>query len=327
MRLNPDKLDENRYSSKLQLFRPLIHPHQISMNQQWEDKFSFWAQSPSKTETERAQNAEQMVRNAIKASSALNARDVKVFAQGSYRNRTNIRRESDVDIGVVCYDTFFFENPPDTTRETLGIQAASYDYDQFKNDVGQALVDYFGSGAVTRGDKAFDIKETSHHVEADVAPFFEHRRYDQSGNYISGVELRPTSGQPLKIINWPEQHYQNGNAKNDRTGRRYRAMVRILKSLRCEMEDDGIAAAKPITRFLCECLIWNVPDSYFGNSTYGEDLKSALGHLYVSTSKEDSCKEWGEVSELKYLFRPQQKWTRQQANDFILAAWQYVGFS
>lgn len=297
------------------------------MNQQWQDKFSFWAQSPSKTETERAENAEQMVRNAIKASSALNTRDIKVFAQGSYRNRTNIRRESDVDIGVVCRDSFFHAYPEGATGEAFGNEPATYLYDQFKSDVGAALTNYFGAGAVTRGDKAFDIKETSHHVEADVAPFFEHRRYAASGTFTPGVELRPASGQPLRIINWPEHHYANGNAKNDRTRRSYRALARILKSLRCEMEDDGIAAAKPVGSFLCECLIWNVPDSYFSNSTYGEDLKSALGYLYVNTSKEDSCKEWGEVSELKYLFRPQQKWTRQQANDFVLAAWQYVGFT
>jgi hypothetical protein len=277
----------------LQVFRPLVHfhPHQISMNQQWEDKFSFWAQSPSKTETERAENAEQMVRNAIKASSALKARDVKVFAQGSYRNRTNIRRESDVDIGVACYVSFFHDYPEGTAAETFGNEPATYLYDQFKNDVGAALTSYFSAGAVTRGDKAFDIKETSHHVEADVAPFFEHRRYATSGTFTPGVELRPTSGQPLRIINWPEQHYQNGNAKNDRTGRRYRALVRILKSLRCEMEDDSIAAATPITSFLCECLIWNVPDSHFGNSTYGEDLKSALAYLYVNTEKDALCNE------------------------------------
>jgi hypothetical protein len=311
----------------LQVFRRSFSFHQISMNQQWQDNFSFWAQSPSKTETERAENAEQMVRNAIKASSALNARDIKVFAQGSYRNRTNIRRESDVDIGVLCYDTFFFENPAGTTRETLGIQAASYDYDQFKTEVGQALVSYFGSGAVTPGDKAFDIKETSHHVEADVAPFFEHRRYDKSGKYISGVELHPTSGQPLKIKNWPEQHYANGNAKNDRTRRSYRALVRIFKSLRCEMEDDDIAAAKPVGSFLCECLIWNVQDSDFTHSDFAGDLRAALIFLFENTASDALCKEWGEVSELKYLFGPHQKWTRQQANDFILAVWQYVGFT
>jgi hypothetical protein len=306
------------------MFAPFSAPPK--MNQQWEDKFRTWAQSPSETETERAENAERMVRNAIKASPALSARNIKVFAQGSYRNRTNIRRESDVDIGVLCYDTFFYDNPPETTAQTFGIVPATYDYHQFKNDVGAALVDYFGAKAVTRGDKAFDIKETSHHVEADVAPFFEHRRYNRSGTYLSGIEMRPTSGQPPKIINWPEEHYQNGKAKNERTARAYRALVRILKGLRCDMDDDNITTAKPITSFLCECLIWNVPDTEFTHSDFSADLRAALIHLYNNTATDPLCQEWGEVSELKYLFRPQQKWTRQQVNDFILAAWQYVGY-
>jgi len=40
----------------------------------------------------------------------------------------------------------------------------------------------------------------------------------------------------------------------------------------------------------------------------------------------DKCSEWGEVSELKYLFRSPQKWTREQAHKFIDAAWDYIGF-
>jgi len=292
----------------------------------WEDKFKTWAQSPSQTETERAANAEQMVRNAIKASSKLNARTIKVFPQGSYRNRTNIRRESDVDIGVLCDDVYFPDYPSGVTATSLGHKDGTYTYVQFKNEVGEALTSYFGAAAVTRGNKAFDIKETSHHVEADVAPFFEHRRYTQNGKYLSGVELRPDNGTPSKVINWPEQHYQNGNAKNDRTKRSYRALVRILKSLRGEMEDKNVAAAKPITSFLCECLVWNVPDPDFTHSDYSGDLRAALIFLYQNTKTDQLCQAWGEVSELKYLFRPEQKWTRQQANDFILKAWQHVGF-
>jgi hypothetical protein len=297
------------------------------MNQQWESKFSTWAQSPSQSETQRCENAEQMVRNAIKASSKLERRKIRVFTQGSYRNRTNVRRESDVDIGVVCSDTFFPDYPEGTTQETFGNSSAHYHYAQFKNEVGEALISYFGAGAVTRGNKAFDIKENTYHVEADVAPFFEHRRYSRDGTYISGVELRPDNSQPPRVINWPEQHYANGNAKNDRTGRSYRALVRILKSLRNEMDDAHVSAAEPVIGFLSECLVWNVPDAEFAHDSYYDDLKGALTFLYNRTKIDEGCKEYGEVSELKYLFNPAQKWTRQQANDFVLAAWQHVGFS
>ena len=103
-----------------------------------------------------------MIRNAITASSKLRDRETRVFTQGSYRNNTNVRQDSDVDIGILCSDTFFYDVlPTGTTRESLQISSATYDYPQFKNEVGEALVSYFGQGAVTRGNKAFDVKENS----------------------------------------------------------------------------------------------------------------------------------------------------------------------
>jgi hypothetical protein len=293
----------------------------------WEDKFRGWAQSPSQSETERAENAERMIREAISKSNKLQTRDVRVIRQGSYRNRTNVRADSDVDIGVVCYDTFFPIYPEGTNAQTFGNTDAAYVYSQFKDEVGEALRAHFGQSAVTRGNKAFNVRENSYHLEADVAPFFEHRRYAKNGSYISGVELRPDNGKPSRVINWPEQHYESGNAKNDRTKRSYRALVRIVKSLRNEMKDNKIAAAGPIIGFLNECLVWNVPDVEFSHNTYGDDLRAALIHLFNNTKTDDGpCKDWGEVSDLKYLFNSSQKWTRQQAHEFILAAWQYVGF-
>lgn len=292
----------------------------------WEDKFRTWSQSPSQTETDKAENAERMIREAIRNSSKLKNRNITVIRQGSYRNRTNVRGESDVDIGVICFDTFFEDYPQGTTRESFGNQPASYQYPQYKNEIGEALVAHFGTGAVTRGNKAFNVRENSYHLEADVAAFFEHRRYSKASGYISGVGLIPDDNTSARIENWPEQHYANGNAKNDRTKRAYRALVRILKSLRHEMNENKIPAAKPIIGFLSECLVWNVPDPEFTHSTFSDDLRGALIHLYNQTKTDDACREWGEVNELKYLFGPHQKWTRQQAHDFILAAWNYVGY-
>lgn len=290
---------------------------------QWEEKFARWAKPPSDAETQRCDRTAEAIREAIVASPNLNMRDIKVFVQGSYRNNTNVRQDSDVDVGVLCFDTFFHDFPDGMGRENFGITPASYNYDQFKNEVGEALIAHFGKAAVTRGNKAFDIREMKGQVEADVAPFFEHRRYRESGTYLSGVELRSDNGG--RVINWPEQHYENGVGKNNNTGRRYKGLVRILKSLRNEMDEAGIAAAKPIIGFLTECLVWNVPNDRMGNSYY-EDLRKSLIFLYEATKDEAKCKEWGEASELKYLFRTSQKWTREQANAFIIAAWQYVGF-
>lgn len=293
----------------------------------WENRFRAWAKPPGTTEQHRMLNAESVVRNAIKRSETLQERNIRVFAQGSYRNNTNVPGESDVDIAVVCDDVFFPDYPTGTDASTFGNVDADYTYASFKNAVEDALVSYLGRGAVRHGNKAFDIEETTYHVEADVAPFFQHRRYSEEGNFLTGIELRPDTGIPIKVINWPEQHRQKGVEKNNATGRRYKALVRVLKSLRNEMEANNVAAAKPIPRgFLIECLAWNIPNELFGNDLYWDDVRAALLHLYTATETDAGCGEWGEVSELKYLFRSTQRWTRKQVNTFILAAWGYVGF-
>jgi len=291
----------------------------------WESQFREWAKPPGTTEEQRIANAEKGIKDALKASDALKNRDIHVFTQGSYRNNTNVRKDSDVDIAVVCYDIFFPDYPEGTTKETFGNIDGDYAYGTFKNEVEQALVARFGHSAVERGNKAFDVHENTYRLEADVAPFFEHRRYYVDGDYLSGVELCPDNGQPVKIINWPQQHYDNGVSKNMATGKRYKSMVRILKCLRNEMADNGCYEAEPIPGFLLECLIWNVPNDYFGDATYKADVKACLAFLFNNTRSDDTCSEWGEVSELKYLFRPFQKWTRQQANSFLSRAWGYIG--
>lgn len=288
----------------------------------------MWANSPGVTEEQRCQNAEKAIREAITASSTLNRSNIRVLSMGSYRNNTTVRQDSDVDIGVVCYDVFFADYPEGTTDATFGNSTSSYTYATFKNEVGEALVARFGAGGVSRGNKAFDVHENSYRVDADVAPFFEHRRYRSSASTknLSGVELRPDNRESVKVVNWPEQHYANGVSKNNQTGRRFKAVVRILKNLCNEMAENGVAAASSVPGFLIECLVWNVPDDHFGSGSYRSDVRSALAYLFNNTRTDEACHEWGEVSELKYLFRSSQKWTRGQAHSFIDAAWDYVGF-
>jgi predicted nucleotidyltransferase len=295
------------------------------MPRDWEEQFREWAKPPGKTEQDRCDNAASAIRNAIKASDKLRTRGVSVFAHGSYRNNTNVRKDSDVDIGILCTDTFFHNPLPEGwTQERLGFSDSTYHYDQYKNEVEEALVNYFGRSAVKRGNKAFDIHETSYHVEADVAAFFEHRRYLSDGTYLEGVELR-TDKENRRIINWPEQHYKNGTRKNTDTGTRFKSIVRVLKSLSNEMNGTDIQAGD-VPSFLVECLVWNVPNDQFQHYTYTADIRAVLTFLFNNTMTQEACKEWGEVSELIYLFNSSQKWTWQQAHGFTSAAWDYIGF-
>jgi hypothetical protein len=302
------------------------------MARNWEAQFRTWATPPGKAEEEKIERAEREVRTAVAASPALSRRTVQVFPQGSYRNRTNVPRESDVDICVLCTDSFFSDVFPTNEPLQKSVQAlpdADYRYPAYKNDLEAALVAHFGRTVVKRGDKAFNIRETTYRVEADAIATFENRRYtgfDSYGGptYITGTAFVPDSGG--RTVNWPQQHYDNGVAKNTSTRDRFKAMTRVIKNLRNEMDDQAVAAAKPVPSFLLECLVWNVPDSTFGHSTYSDELKEIIRSIYLGTRTEEECSEWREVNALKYLMRGSQPWTRQQANAFALAAWQYVGY-
>jgi hypothetical protein len=300
----------------------------MAMNRDWESVFERWSKGPSDTELSKAENAERQIREAIQASDRLKARDIRVFTQGSYRNRVNVRQSSDVDIGVVCFDAYFSEYKDENVKAQLvkSFVPATYQYATFKQELEEALVARFGRSSVTRGSKAFDIKANSYRVDADVVPFFEHRRYTSATNYLSGVEMIPDNFTPPRIRNWPEQHYENGVNKNNQTSRKFKRTVRILKSLADEMSLKGYTSAKVIQSFLIECLVFNAHNDCFNYSSFKEMIRAVLGTLCNYTMNDSTCNEWGEVNELKYLFRPSQPWTRQEANQFLNDAWNYIGY-
>ena len=295
-----------------------------------EDTFVSWSQGPGTTESDKCENAETAVRKAVAADETLSKMNISVFATGSYRVRTNVRQDSDVDICVRCNDAFFGTYPAGKKREDFGNVEATLKFPAFKGFAQAALESYFAADSVTPGNKAFDVHANTYRIDADVVPAFEHRRYtgqvnaDGSHDFLSGVAFLPEKG-PM-IINWPDQTYDNGVERNSQTGRHYKRVIRILKRLRNKMQEDEIPAANNIASFLIECLVWNVPLKAFQHDRYTDDVRYVLAHAFNNTQKDADCAEWGEVSELKYLFRPAKPWTRQQANQFLDAAWIYIGF-
>lgn len=295
-----------------------------------EETLAAWSKGPGQTEADKCANAERAVRKAVKADDNLAALDISVFAQGSYRARTNVRQNSDVDICVRYNSTFFTDYPKGMSRETVGNSPGTMDFSDFKDMVQDALEDYFGKSGVTRGNKAFDVHANTYRIDADVVPTFEHRRYtgrqngDGSFEYLSGVAFNPDRG--ARIVNWPQQTYDNGVERNTATRRRYKQSIRILKRLRDKMLDEDVAAAKKAPSFLIECLVWNAELDAFTHETYTSMMRHVLANVWNHTRKDEDCAEWGEVNELKYLFRSVQPWTRQEANEFLQAAWDYMGY-
>jgi hypothetical protein len=293
-----------------------------------EDTLSSWAKGPGQTESDKCDNAVRAIRKAIDASTELAKLDITVFPQGSYRARTNVRQNSDVDVCVRCNSTIFPQYPTGTNQATFGLGDSALTFVQYKNLVYTALVSYFGRDGVTWGNKAFDIHQNTYRIDADVVPTFVHRRYIALGNgqytYYSGVEFAPDSGP--RIINWPDQTYENGVKRNNETSRRYKRLIRVMKRLRDQMKEKGVQSAQAFPSFLVECLVWNASVSVFDHVLYTDMLRAVIVDLWSRTDTDSNCATWVEVNELKYLFRASQPWTREQARQFLGDAWNFVGY-
>ena len=291
-----------------------------------EDTLSNWIKPPSDTEESKLSNSERMVRDAVNEDPVLAKKSIEIFGQGSYANDTNVRLNSDIDINVRYTGAFYFKLPKNTKREDFGLNNPSnYSLEKYKDDVYKALITKFGIASVKRKNKCITILGNSNRVETDVVPTWNFRRYNKNGGYVLGAKLRADSGG--YIINFPKQHIENGKQKNAETKRRFKRLTRIYRKLRYTMIDNGVTVSDSITSFLIECLVWNVPNSIFNhNDTWQDRLRRSIEFLYEYTVDENKCDEWGEVSELLYLFRGKRKWTKSDVNLFLVDAWNFLGY-
>ena len=183
-----------------------------------------------------------------------------------------------------------------------------------------------GREYIIRNDKCLTVKANTYRVEADVVPTWEYRRYYDNGNFASGTKFLSDKG--IWIVNFPLQHIENGKSKNSLTQKRFKRLTRIYRTTRYRMIDERVGVSDNITSFLLECLVWNVPDSVFNNNySWTDRLKQSIIHLYEQTKSVDTCKEWGEVSELFYLFHTARKWSREDVNNYLIQMWNYLGFA
>lgn len=289
-----------------------------------EETLKSWTAPLSETEEQRVENTIKMIRSTIDVSDELKFMDIEVFTQGSFANNTNVRSESDVDVCVMLKSSFFYDLPDGKVAADYGITPRSITFQRYRDLVKQALRNKFGFSYVTDGNKSLKIRENTYHVQADVVPAFQYRRYTATvGKYHEGTRFYAKDGS--WVTNYPKVHIRNGRGKNNETNGQYKALVRIMKHIKNDMVDDGKANNNKITSFLVECLVWNIPnDTITGYSTWTETVKQGILFLYNAIDK-NQHQEWGEVSELLYLFRGR-KWTDQDVKQWLVDAWNYLGY-
>jgi hypothetical protein len=292
-----------------------------------EDKLNRYKEPSSENEKDKQERAERMVREACSGWAGFAGIQLRYLPKGSYKNNTNVRQDSDVDIAVIHEGLFYFEDSalrPADRSSGGGLTIKYFGESEFRTELEKCLYNKFGTAVDTSGKTAITIAGSSSRVSTDVVPSFPHRSYyyDDRGRTQYHEGLATFQSDLTKIVNYPEQQYENGVAKNNRTGRRYKYIVRIMK----RVENDLVAAGKisEMASYFVECLGYVVPDTEYGHggaTPLTDDLKAALYFIWDNTGDGESGARWNEPNGIKPLFGPGQKWSMADARNFARAAW------
>jgi hypothetical protein len=102
------------------------------------------------------------IKNVLKADEVLKNRDFDLYLQGSYKNATNIRGNSDVDVVVQLNETFGMDlTRLDEEEKRLLHQAypsPTYQWREFRGHVLNALRESYGNENIIEGNKSIKIK-------------------------------------------------------------------------------------------------------------------------------------------------------------------------
>ena len=244
------------------------------------------------------------VRNALASVAAVRYKDAgrsyDVYLQGSYKNNTNIRGDSDVDVVVELQSTFGYDldelHPSEKARfhqEHSG--SATYHLEEFREDVLYALRLYFGAGSVTEGDKAIKIAGAAGRLPADVVVCLEYHKYthylEGARRYVPGIRFY-TQKDHRRVINYPTLHYDNGVAKNKATNERYKPAVRMFKNARNYMESNGLLAKNAAPSYFVQCFLYNAPDKAFSGNlqdAFFNVVSSLVGRFTDGTADAFMC--------------------------------------
>ena len=237
------------------------------------------------------------------------------YLQGSYRNDTNIRGDSDVDVVLELNSAFKHDtsslSPYDKDRQLADFQPATHDWNDFRREALKALEGGFSSRMVGQSNKSIKLKADPPRLAADVVVCMEHRRYTSYSSYVEGITFWALRDKRW-VVNYPKEHYKNGAAKSSRTRDRYKRTVRMFKNARNHMEDSGKISTDLAPSYFVECLIYNAPDSAF-QPGFQETYSSIVNWMVQSSLDGLKCQNGQQL-----LFGPSaEQWSVSKAKTFV----------
>lgn len=281
------------------------------------------AVTTSKTTHER-------IRSVINNSTVFSGKDYEVYLQGSYKNSTNIRGDSDVDIVVQLKSTFYHNINTLSKNESDLFHAthsdATYGFMDFKSDLITLLKDYYGNNSVKVGNKSIKIIGGNGRLPADVVPCAQYRHYKrftgigEKTDYVEGIYFL-TTNENRKVINYPKEHYNYGVEKNQATNQKYKQLIRIFKNARTYMDQRDLFDKSLAPGYFVEGLLFNVPNEKFNQRTYQSAFLGILNWLYenaitrVNGLSGFTCQN----KQVSLFGNSQEQWNTVHATDFYSA--------
>lgn len=269
-----------------------------------ESQLEIWAKQGAIT---TAKNTADSIKNALNSYSHWpDGVDFEVYLQGSYKNDTNIRGDSDVDV-VAQLNSTFYSNLSEEQKRALLLSSASYVWSNFRADVLQALKNYYDSSQISEGNKTLKVKANNGRLPADVVVCCQYRRYKtvNSYDYVEGMTFW-TQNYGRQVINYPKVHYDNGVSKHQNSNKWYKPTVRLFKNCRGHISNDMTPS------YFLECLIYNAPNSKFGTS-HQDSFCNVINWLNQADLDSFMCKN----GQHKLFGTSPEQWTTAQARTFI----------
>ena len=211
-----------------------------------------------------------------------------IYLQGSYKNSTNIRGDSDVDV-VVEFTSIFHSNKYELPTEQLKEfddfhTEGKYSLSSFKEAIIKRLKKYYGEDFVKVGNKSIKVFANSGRLDCDVICCSEYREYNSfskqnTGDFVKGVVFW-TNNTNEKVVNFPNIHYDNGVNKNHNCNSNFKPSVRIIKNMRSRLIELGKITSSLAPSYFIECLMYNVPNNDYLNTSNSSRILAVLNTFY-----------------------------------------------
>ncbi|CEK15356.1 nucleotidyltransferase domain-containing protein [Chthonomonas calidirosea] len=294
-----------------------------------ESQLEIWSRKGADTTAKRTHES---IRKALQQCERLKSKDFEVYLQGSYKNDTNIRGNSDVDI-VVQLNSTFRDNLSEEQKGGFSSTDATYGWNEFRSDVLMALRDYYAEplcyrllgllldGRFRDWDKVRErrkcLKVQTQYLPADAVVCIQYRKYPPSprdtDKYTEGMTFYVQS-ENRWVINYPKLHYENGVRKNKNTNGLYKPTIRLFKNARTYLR--GNIAADIAPSYFLECLLYNVPDDKFGESLQ-KTFCNVVNWLYHWLSQANLSQFVCQNEQLPLFGNSPEQWSEDKARQFV----------